>query len=400
MYKIETNYRSSKKIVSLSNCLVDSQYGEDKKQFKKILSPMSSANEGTNVNVMECKNTIEEADVVGDWITELIQHHNKKPEDFYVLYRMNAQSRPIEDALIKLQIPYIILGSIGFYDRATVKDILSFLLLIKDKSVDANNAFKRIANISSEQMEKHYRGFGLSFFEECGASDSSLWEGMKKIVPFTGWYKKKGINDFISLMNVLAEQGHDSPKETIQLIRKLAYDRWLSEREGISDQGDNGVFDDVNEMEEVAGKFNSIQELLNYVIRVRKAKEAQKKNGESGVVTLATVHKVKGLEKSCVALVGMSNGILPHWKALGNSGGKDELPVDISTKVEDERCICFVGVTRARDELLLTYPLEFRGKPMERSMFLSEMKLDSINIDKLFKSEVNKHIKNLQKDYP
>jgi DNA helicase II / ATP-dependent DNA helicase PcrA len=159
------------------------------------------------------------------------------------------------------------------------------------------------------------------------------------------------------------------------MIRELAYDRWLMEREGIINEGDNGMFDDLVEMEDIAGKFENINELLNYIIRVRKAKEEQKKNGESGVVTLSTIHKVKGLEKPCVALIGMSNGILPHWKSLGTQNGKDDLPIDITTRIEDERCLCFVGVTRAREELLLSYPLEFRGRPCERSMFLKEMKI-------------------------
>ena len=371
-YKIETNYRSTKKIVEASNKLASFQYSEEKKQYRKFIAPFNIAKDGRNIDIIKCANVSEEAVVVTDWIQTLLDS-GKKPEDFYVLYRLNAQSRAIEDQLIQRQIPYVILGSIGFYDRAIVKDIIRYLFLVENKTSDSNDAFTRISNIATMNHSKHYHGFGKTFFEEClsSSTDGSLWQGMCNIKLTTNWYKREGIKDLIFLFNILETQGQHKPLETIRLVRKYAYDNWLMKRDGISMTGDSELFDDLNELENVASKFETNKDLLNYIIRVRKAKEQQKKEGNTNVVTLATVHKVKGLEKPCVALIGMANGILPHWKCFASTAN-DPLPVDIKTTINDERCIAFVGITRAREELLITYPTEFRNRPVEKSMFLTE----------------------------
>lgn len=375
VYKIETNYRSNKRIVEASNKLAGFQYGVDRQQYKKLLKPFVSAKDGRNIEIVECNTTSDEAKYVGDWIQSLIDS-GKKPEDFYVLYRLNAQSRPIEDRLIGLQIPYIILGGIGFYDRAVIKDIIRFLYIVENKTADANDALIRIGNIASTQSSKHYHGFGKAFFDECllaASADGSIWNGMLAIKNTTNWFKREGIKDIEMMFKIFEEQGKHNPLETIKLIRGACYDNWLIKREGIVNSGDNELFDDLNEFENVACKFESIKDLLDYIRRVRYAKEQQKKNNDNNAVTLATVHKVKGLEKDCVAFIGLSNGILPHWKCFVNGNTGDEMPIDIKTTIADERCIAFVGITRAKEELLITYPLHFRNRELERSMFLEEM---------------------------
>lgn len=371
MCKIETNYRSTKKIVAVSNRLVMRQYGPEREKFRKIVKPRPDAADGVDIVVVEAEDVYEEAGKVRDWMTDLL-NDGKKPGDFFVLYRLNAQSRAIEDALIGAGIPYMILGSLGFYDRAVIKDVMSYVKLVEDKN--DNEAFRRVANIASIWHEKHFRGFGGQFFAECGARHQSLWHGMLAIKQYQNKFKKSGIDDLEMFMRTLEKDGEHKPAKTIGMVREYSYDAWIRKREGVPEGHDvEGVFDDLEELMEASQRFETNADMLAYIEKLREAKKRQQAEGDANVVTLSTVHRAKGLESPCVAVVGVSDGILPHWRAVNPEQVVDQLPTDSESSVEDERCICFVAVSRAKERLLLSTIKTFRGRELTPSRFLGEM---------------------------
>lgn len=110
-------------------------------------------------------------------------------------------------------------------------------------------------------------------------------------------------------------------------------------------------------------------------VEIIKKKNKEKRTDDANVVTLSTVHKVKGLEKNNVAIIGMNEDILPHWRVTKPELANDKLPIDIKQEITDERCICFVAVTRAKERLMIDVLESYRGKPVEASRFLREMNI-------------------------
>lgn len=373
MYKIETNYRSTKNIVNTSNKLVDFQYTEDMKDFKKFLKPSPESVDGIKVIVNTSETTSEESENVVSWIKEIIINDKQDPKDFFVLYRTNAQSRSIEEELIKNNIPYTLTNGLGFYDRAPIKDILSFIQLSEDRT--DNDSFRRIANIASKDFESSVRYLGAQFFSECNEKDPVLWQGMIKNRDFQPRRRRLAIDDFTVLMSKIDEAGQHNPTKTIMAIRDLVYDNYILHKLGIPEGNDtNDVLEDIVEFQSSVSRFETNEEFLRYVSIIRR-KNKEKKGDEANVVTLSTVHKVKGLEKNNVAIIGMNEMILPHWRTAYPELATDQLPIDIKQSIEDERCICFVAVTRAKERLLIDVLQNYRGKYVEPSRFLKEMNL-------------------------
>lgn len=369
VYRIETNYRSTEKLVEIGNRLVEKMDVEDK--FRKSLRPRLDAPVGENVEVYEAEDVYDEAGWVQAKIQELIDG-GYSPKDFFVLYRLNAQSRAIEDALIRAKIPYVIQGALGFYERAVIKDVLAYVSLIENK--DDNDAFRRIANMATIWHQKPYRGFGSQFFDECASRHRVLWYGMKAIKAHQKSFKRSGIEDFEMFMELLEKDGRHVPSETIKLIRQFCYDEWLKRKEGVPERSDveeSGYFDDLDELVEAARGFRTNGEMLEYVRDVREARKRQSKEENPDVVTLSTPFRVKGLERPIVFGIGFSEGILPHWRSL--NAIVDVLPTIESASVQDERCVAFVIVSRAREKLYLSWVKLFRERTMEASSFLEEM---------------------------
>lgn len=376
--KLEINYRSTEKIIAASNRLIRHNYAGDD-SLLKVLKPRPDAEAGEDPISLSFNSEKEEA----GWVVEEIQSllaGGWDPGQMFVVMRTNAQSRSVEDALVRHRIPYVIAGNVGFYGRKHVKDIIAFLKLMVDRH--DNGAFKRVANKAAAEYFTHFRGFGQAFYRDCKESGSSLWDGMLNLADEYDSsrrsgrltkFKRAGIQDFVDQMSLFFKA--DPPQAAIGRARIYCYDSWYMRDEGLSrdDEAEGSVFNDLDELQYAAGQFSTIPEFLAHVKEMQDL-QRQTEKVEAEAVVLTTIHKVKGLERDIVFLIGFSNNLLPHYYSLGATNNADvELPPRRLTGVKDERCAAFVAVSRAKQICYLSTLQSYRGKPLEPSMFLGEI---------------------------
>jgi len=376
--KLEINYRSTKKIIEASNNLIRHNYGEGD-GLLKVLKPAPGAKTGQGISYVAHDNAKEEARWVATEIQTLMAEH-WEPGQVFVMMRTNAQTRPIEDALIRAKIPYVIAGRVGFYGRKHIKDVLAYLALALNQR--DNEAFKRAANIASREHRTHFRGFGKAFFRECQRAGDSLWHGMLCLAHEfdesgpsmeVTKFKRIGIEDLIGLVADLSVM--KSPPLIVRGVRELCYEPWYLRSEGLSsaDEAEGSVLNDLDELQYAAIDFDTIQDLLDHARELQEVQEKEKSEAEA--VVLTTIHKAKGLERDIVFVIGFSNDLLPHHYSLGGGDSPlfTELPVRRITDVKDERCAAFVAISRAKQICYLSSLRSYRNKILEPSMFLGEI---------------------------
>lgn len=341
---LNINYRSTHNIVEWSNRLI----GHNTKQLK--IDSVAHKPEYEDPIVFMAHDEDEEAEMIAKEI-ETIMAEGYKPDDFAILYRTNAQSRPLEEQMVKRNIPYVLLGSQNFYNRKEIKDIIAYLVLAKNPHID--HAFERIVNVPSRYLGKAYvellnryaNSNGLSLYDAVADSDySAQWR-----------YKQSGdLYNIITRLHDMCESGM-KPKELIGVIRKITgYDDHLLSEDSLDPDGDMDKLDNLNQLQNSAGQFNTVSEFLTYVDSMsRETKDTE----EKGKVKLMTIHRSKGLEFPVVFLSGVTDGILPHGKADSE---------------EEERRVCYVGMTRAEKLLYMSYTQFYAGQPVERSTFIDE----------------------------
>ncbi len=357
--KLEQNYRSTEAILeAANNVITKNQQRSDKKLW-------TDQRGGLPVQVMHVSSEVHEAESVMTRIKTAVDMHLRGYSDFAVLYRTNAQSRAIEESLIRYGVPYRLVGGTRFYDRKEIKDILAYLRLIYQPADRA--AFMRIVNVPT-------RGLGATsiakFLEWHDAQPISLVECLRNAELCTVVTSKARLA-FVALgeaLTKLAEiQETTALPEFIELVikrfRYLEYlddgtaqaeDRQENVRELVSDAKERGDIDLATYLEDVA--------LISDLDSVNAADDA---------VTLMTLHAAKGLEFPVVFMIGMEESIFPHSRALYDS-----------TEMEEERRLCYVGMTRAREELYLTAAssrLIFGSRQYNPpSRFLSDIKASEV----------------------
>lgn len=368
VFKLETNYRSTPQIVDASAQLIGKNY-VGREDYMKKLQPRDGVEVGPQVYYQEHPDVKEEARAVtASLLSEL--SYGANPGQFFILYRTNAQSRSVEELMFKMGVPYVLLRGVGFYNRKHIKDVLCYLRLMVNCRDD--EAFGRICNIASANHFKHYRGFGRAFIRDCKAQGFHLWKGMINLYSLTR-FKSAGRDDFLYLMDELGFY-RETPEAAVKAVRDLCYDDYLNRSEGLvpSDEGYVARIDDLRELEEAAKGFGSIEELLAFVVEIQAASNLSIEDMDQFVV-LSTVHGVKGLERDFVYVVGLSQGILPHAYALGDVINNSEIPFPNDSRIDDERCILYVAITRARKEVHLNSVQTYRGKSMPPSIFTGEL---------------------------
>lgn len=377
---LEINYRSTRTIVATANRAIARNYegaSEARLTYKKTLKPRPGAPEGLPVSVQGYVDVAEEAAGVRAAIQTMLSD-GREPQDVYVVYRVNSQSRAIEDELLRHSIPYVIQGSLGFYDRKVVKDMMAYLSLVHDENDDA--AFQRVANIASADFFRPTRGFGSRWMQECMAlakgHRESMWKAMLRMQPRMSRWQHEAIDDLVDMVTGIRERSAGDPKKALMMVREQCYQPYLLRTEGVDESTaqDEGLFDDLDELSYAASQFNGIKEFLDHVETIRRM-QAQRDKDRVNAVVLTTIHRVKGLERPVVFGIGLAENILPHRYALNGGSDKDQLPVENLSGVEDERCAVFVLVSRAKEELYLSYPEDYRNQPTEPSRFLYEMEL-------------------------
>lgn len=371
--KLPTNYRSKSTIVDMGARLIRnneliSAYALDPKSFRSDGGPPPAIFVSTDED--------SEAEAVARAINELVDqgHYHR---DIAVLYRVNAQSRALEDAMVRRDIPYHVWGSSGFYGRREVRHILAYLQLAHNPNCEAGDeALGACINIASswfrrgvEHIATHF--LGKKFVEEVATlahrRGCSMWQALD-----AGSWKSwqwESIDDFREIVEVTKRAG-PTPTEMIKAAREAAYDDYLAREEGNADDENDGTrAENLDQLVQAAGQYDNAGAFLDFVTQQQSRAKQLAKNADA--IQLSTLHRAKGLEWPVVWLCGVSLGLLPHKRSVEYFD--DQRRRIVPESIQEERRLCYVGITRARDELRISALLRYQGDALEASPFLGEM---------------------------
>ena len=332
--KLEQNYRCTGNILKAANAIIKNN---ETKYEKKL---WTQNDEGALPRVYSADNEYDEASFIVEQISRLKREENYKYSDFAILYRMNTQSRAIEDILRREAIPYKMVGGLKFYERKEIKDIISYLRLAQNPS--DNLSLIRIIN-------EPKRGIGKTSLDKVEQMANHNETSMYEIIKDANLY---GLNrvylksrEFIDLIeDARAKKDTMKVSEFIQyILKKSGYIKALEEEKTI--EAENRL-ENLDEFLTVAMEFekeeaeNTLQDFLEGMTLSSDIDNVEETEDS---VTLMTLHSAKGLEFPAVFLVGMEEGIFPGFRSIGEPEA-----------IEEERRLCYVGVTRARENLFLT----------------------------------------------
>ena len=330
--KLEQNYRSTKNILDAAHNVIS----QNKSRSNKKL--WTAAAGGSPVQILQVGSERAEAEAIVRRVRASVDIKARKYRDYAVLYRTNAQSRPIEEVFVRYGIPYRIVGGVRFYERKEVKDIMAYLRLIYQPQDSVS--FERIVNVPT-------RGLGakslLGFHQWRTKNDLSQFEALKRISEndeLTPKARAGFANLAVIITDFHAQTDELTPARLIEsLLRRLDYLHYLQDG---TPQGEARI-ENVKELLSVAGQFQDAG-LDGFLEEVALVSDIDQADLSSDAVILMTLHSAKGLEFPVVFITGLEENVLPHSRALYDAG-----------EMEEERRLMYVGMTRARQELFLTY---------------------------------------------
>ena len=337
VYKLEQNYRSTKKILEAANKVVSRNRS---RADKKLWTENS---EGCDIELIEAGNEIDEAERVAYSIQQKVLSGKRKYSDIAVLYRINAQSRVLEDTFIRQGIPHKLVGAVRFYERKEIKDIIAYLRLAANPLETLS--LKRVINVP-------HRGIGstsLARLEEFAATNRiSLYEALHRLDEAEDIPKraKVAMQSFVAIIDHLHELSANLPvnRLTEEVVTVTGYiDALLQERTAEAESR----IENVKELLGVTDQFVQSAEdpsLAAFLEQVSLISDIDTYDPSGNAVTLMTLHSAKGLEFPVVYIVGMEEGILPHRRSATDN-----------EELEEERRLCYVGMTRAKEELIFSH---------------------------------------------
>ena len=334
--KLEQNYRSTKIILDAANAVIENNEGRPKKNL------WTDKTEGAKIQHFTAQSEHEEAAFIGDTIAKKHDIHGVPYGDMAILYRTNAQSRVLEEALIKRALPYTMVGGTKFYDRKEIKDVLAYLRVLYNPFDDLSllriiNVPKRsIGATTVAKLQDYARANGTSLFMTL--TQLHLVDSIK------GKTKEK-LEEFGILIFTLVAEMED---RTVLDILESILDRtgYLAQLEESTDPQDQARAENIGELLSVAKDFQdtnpsgTVEDFLEQVALVNDVDSFEQ---EESKVTLMTLHAAKGLEFPIVFLGGLEEGLFPHSRTLMNP-----------EEIEEERRLAYVGITRAEKELYIS----------------------------------------------
>ena len=299
--KMEQNYRSTQNIVNAAQKVIEKNILRSEKGL------WTQNEEGSPATIFEAQNEIEEAEFIIDEINAL--RHISCYNDFVILYRTNAQSRIFEEVLMQNKLPYRLIGALRFYERKEIKDILAYLKLIANPADKVS--LRRIINVPP-------RGIGKMTNYEIRSPKT---------------------NNFYQMMEDLRLAAAKSKlAELIDLVaQKSGYRDWILDS---TEEGEMR-WENIEELKSVAARSDNLETFLENVTLIS---DVDNYDAQADALTLMTLHNAKGLEFPIVFMVGMEEGLFPHSRSMTEA-----------TELEEERRLCYVGMTRAKRRLYLTY---------------------------------------------
>jgi len=356
--KLEQNYRSTQTILSAANAVVANNRG----RMAKAL--WTEIGEGDPIKVRELSDEHAEARYVAAEIERMVDEGVSR-EEIAVFYRTNAQSRVLEDMLVRAQIGYQVIGGTKFYERAEIRDAVAYLTFLANPQ-DAG-AFMRVANSPKRGLGQTSLSRVLSHADTMGVP---VWDAAAEpeSVPGLGTAARKALGRFMSVMVRLLERMESGPPVgdlLDELLRETGYFDALEAERTIEAQG---RIENLEELVRVAREYDAMAEqgsVGEFLQQIALIADVDSLRDDEGLVTLMTLHNAKGLEFPIVFMIGMEDGVFPHSRALEEG------------VVEEERRLAYVGLTRAMRDLTLTYARRRntfgRNEPGMRSRFIDEI---------------------------
>ncbi|HSX35721.1 MAG TPA: UvrD-helicase domain-containing protein [Patescibacteria group bacterium] len=363
--KLEQNYRSTKSILDAAHAVISKNLQRSDKKL------WTEAGLGLPVQMVQVGGERAEGEALVRRIKNAVDAGYRRFNHFAVLYRTNAQSRSVEETFIHYGIPYRIVGGQRFYDRKEIKDLIAYLRLIYQP--EDRVSFARIVNVPT-------RGIGAksieNFYQWQESTGKSLFEALSEVATcgVLTARARSGLAELGDILARLRDLIDTTPPSGIidSLIRRIDYLHYLDDRTPQAESRQENV----KELIGVAQEYHDVG-LAGFLEEVALVSDVDQANFDGNAVTLMTLHAAKGLEFPVVFMIGMEETIFPHSRALYDA-----------FEMEEERRLCYVGMTRAREELYLTYAtsrmLYGGAQHNPPSRFLSEIDAEFQPADTLY----------------
>jgi DNA helicase-2/ATP-dependent DNA helicase PcrA len=339
--KLEQNYRSTGTILDAANAVIANNREQKPKQL------WTEIGRGEPITIAELDDEHAEARYVAAEVERLCTDEGIARDEVAVFYRVNAQSRVLEDTLVRFELPYQVIGGTKFYDRAEIKDAVAYLQLLANPA-DAVS-FQRIVNSPRRGIGDSTQARLLSHANTTGAD---VWDVIREVerVPGLGTAPQRAVRRFADTMVALSDRVEGRPVAELleAVLRETGYLEALEAERTIEAEG---RVENLQELVGVAGEFDTnramegesdttpLEEFLAQISLL--SEQDALREGES-LITLMTLHNAKGLEYEAVFLIGCEEGVFPHSRSIEEGN------------LEEERRLCYVGLTRARQRLYLT----------------------------------------------
>ena len=334
--KLEQNYRSTKIILDAANAVIDNNEGRPEKNL------WTDKVEGAKIQHFTAQSEHEEAAFIGDTIVKKHDIHGIPYGDMAILYRTNAQSRVLEEALIKRALPYTMVGGTKFYDRKEIKDVLAYLRVLYNPFDDLS--LLRIINVPKRSIGATTVSKLQDYARENGTSLFMTLTQLHLVDTIKGKTKEKLEEFGILIFTLVAEMDDKSVLDILESI--LDRTGYLAQLEESTDPQDQARAENIGELLSVAKDFqdtNPTGTVEDFLEQVALVNDVDSFEQEESKVTLMTLHAAKGLEFPIVFLGGLEEGLFPHSRTLMNP-----------EEIEEERRLAYVGITRAEKELYIS----------------------------------------------
>lgn len=334
--KLEQNYRSTKIILDAANAVIDNNEGRPEKNL------WTDKVEGAKIQHFTAQSEHEEAAFIGDTIVKKHDIHGVSYGDMAILYRTNAQSRVLEEALIKRALPYTMVGGTKFYDRKEIKDVLAYLRVLYNPFDDLS--LLRIINVPKRSIGATTVSKLQDYARENGTSLFMTLTQLHLVDTIKGKTKEKLEEFGILIFTLVAEMDDKSVLDILEAI--LDRTGYLAQLEESTDPQDQARAENIGELLSVAKDFqdtNPTGTVEDFLEQVALVNDVDSFEQEESKVTLMTLHAAKGLEFPIVFLGGLEEGLFPHSRTLMNP-----------EEIEEERRLAYVGITRAEKELYIS----------------------------------------------
>jgi len=342
------NYRSTEVILEAANSVISNN---DERKAKHL---WTARGRGDLLTRYEAEDERDEAAFVAEQINAL-EDEGRSASDIAVFYRTNAQSRVLEEVFVRYGIPYAVVGGVKFYERREVKDVLAYLRVLVNP--DDQVALKRVINVpkrglgstSLGYLDRYAQGLGVSFHDGLVQVDDE---------PNLSARARKQVKEFLALLDVVRTKAQDGPRAAVEAV--LESTGYLAELQVEQTIEALGRVENVRELGTVAEEYeigaegsiigdeawddlDGLRRLELFLESISLVADIDELEEGSATVTLMTLHNAKGLEFPIIFIIGLDDGVFPHVRSLGDP-----------SELEEERRLCYVGITRAQDRLFMT----------------------------------------------